>query len=52
LRLPLLEPDQVLDILQKTAYRPVVQPARQYSIGAGILDANAAVEAAASSSGL
>jgi serine protease len=52
LRLPLLDPNQVLDILEETAYRPVVQPERRYSIGAGILDANAAVEAAAGSPGL
>jgi serine protease len=52
LRMPLLNPNQVLDILEETAYRPVVQPERRYSIGAGILDANAAVEAAAASPGL
>lgn len=46
LRMPLLRPNQVLHILEQTAERPVVQPGRHYSIGAGILDANAAVEAA------
>lgn len=46
LRMAPLKPNQVLHILEKTAYRPVVQPDRQHSIGAGILDTNAAVEAA------
>ncbi len=46
LRMRPLRPNQVLHILERTAYRPVVQPDRQYSIGAGILDAKAAVEAA------
>src|SRR5690242_2698974 len=44
--LPLLKPKQVLKVLQKTAYEPMIQPKGKYSIGAGILDSAAAVEAA------
>ena len=44
--LPPLKPKQVLKLLQKTAYEPMVRPKGKYSIGAGILDSAAAVEAA------
>ena len=44
--LPLLKPKQVLKLLQKTAYTPMIRPEGKYSIGAGILDSAAAVEAA------
>jgi serine protease len=43
---PLLTPTQVLHVLQETAYTPTVTPPRNRPIGAGILDANAAVKAA------
>jgi serine protease len=46
LRLPALTPDQVLQVLQKTAYDPMVRAKGKYSIGAGIVDSAAAVEAA------
>ncbi|MEI7037179.1 S8 family peptidase [Fulvimonas yonginensis] len=42
----LLTPSAVLNILQSTAYAPSVKPSRRASIGAGILDAHAAVQAA------
>jgi serine protease len=42
----LLKPEQVLAILRKTASTPVVTPPRWYSIGAGILNSEAAVDAA------
>ncbi|MFA6231980.1 MAG: S8 family serine peptidase [Rhodanobacter sp.] len=41
-----LMPNQVMAILGSTANRPVVRPYRNETIGAGILDAEAAVEAA------
>jgi serine protease len=44
--LPLLPPDDVLSILQKTARKPHVIPAPGMTFGAGILDAKAAVYAA------
>ncbi|MEI7037156.1 S8 family peptidase [Fulvimonas yonginensis] len=44
--LPPLKPRQVLAVLQETAYRPMIPPKGKYSIGAGILDAAAAVEGA------
>ena len=44
--LPPLKPKQVLKLLQATAYRPMIRPKGKYSIGAGILDSAAAVEAA------
>lgn len=44
--LPLLKPRQVLAVLQQSAYRPMLPPKGKYSIGAGILDAAAAVEGA------
>jgi serine protease len=44
--LPLLKPGQVLKVLQQTAYEPMIRPQGKYSIGAGILDSAAAVEAA------
>jgi len=44
--LPLLKPKQVLKVLQQTAYDPMIAPKGKYSIGAGILDSAAAVEAA------
>jgi len=47
----LLSPSAVLGILQSTAYAPSIKPSRRTSIGAGILDANAAVRAAVSSTG-
>jgi serine protease len=46
LGLPLLKPGQVLQVLEKTAYTPMIRPKGKYSIGAGILDSAAAVEAA------
>jgi serine protease len=42
-----LNPQQVLNVLQATAYQPMIRPKGKYSIGAGILDAAAAVKAAA-----
>jgi serine protease len=44
--LPPLKPRQVLTVLKQTAYRPMLPPKGKYSIGAGILDAAAAVEGA------
>jgi serine protease len=41
-----LKPEEVRAILRYTAATPVVTPSRWYSIGAGILDSAAAVEAA------
>jgi serine protease len=41
-----LNPSQVLKVLQATAYQPMIRPMGKYSIGAGILDAAAAVEGA------
>lgn len=46
LRMRPLTPGQVLEIIERTAQRPVVRPDPRESIGAGILDADAAVEAA------
>jgi serine protease len=46
LGLPLLKPGQVLQVLQKTAYTPMIRPKGKYSIGAGIVDSAVAVEAA------
>ncbi|HEY8587268.1 MAG TPA: S8 family peptidase [Rhodanobacter sp.] len=51
LGMPPLKPNQVLHILEKTATQPVVQPEHKRSIGAGILNANAAVEAAVAGPG-
>jgi serine protease len=45
--LPLLTPKQVLGILKSTARAPKVAPAKAKTFGAGILDAGAAVAAAA-----
>jgi serine protease len=45
--LPLLTPAEVLSILQSTAHAPNVTPAAAKTFGAGILDAGAAVAAAA-----
>jgi serine protease len=47
--LPLLTPTEVLDILQATAHVPSVAPSASQPIGAGIVDAAAAVEAAVGS---
>jgi serine protease len=44
--LPLLKPAEVLAVLRQTASTPVVTPSRWYSIGAGILNSAAAVDAA------
>lgn len=44
--LPLLSPDDVLSILQKTAHKPHFAPDPLKTFGAGILDAKAAVFAA------
>jgi len=41
--LPLLSPDEVLSVLQKSARTPHVAPNAAKTFGAGILDANAAV---------
>lgn len=46
LGLPLLKPGQVLEVLQDTAYQPMIRAKGKYSIGAGIVDSAAAVEAA------
>ncbi|MCX7514723.1 S8 family peptidase [Frateuria hangzhouensis] len=46
LGLPLLKPGQVLRVLEKTAYEPMIRAKGRYSIGAGIVDSAAAVEAA------
>jgi serine protease len=46
-----LKPSQVLDILQATAYTPTVTAPGNRYIGAGILDANAAVHAAVNGHG-
>jgi serine protease len=47
-----LMPNQIMAILAATANRPVVRPNRNETIGAGILDAEAAVEAAVGGRGL
>jgi serine protease len=46
LHLPLLKPGQVLDVLESTAQQPMIRAKGKYSIGAGIVDSAAAVEAA------
>ncbi|WP_424681447.1 S8 family serine peptidase [Frateuria sp. YIM B11624] len=46
LHLPLLKPAQVLQVLRDTAYEPMIRAKGKYSIGAGIVDSAAAVEAA------
>ena len=49
--LPALTPTEVLQILQTTAHAPAVAPANNRLIGAGIVDANAAVQAAVAGGG-
>ncbi len=49
--LPLLSPDEVLDVLQSTAMAPKVAPAADRPIGAGIVDASAAVARAVAGGG-
>jgi serine protease len=44
--LPLLTPTEVVALLQRTAHAPAVTPAANRAIGAGIIDAAAAVQAA------
>lgn len=50
-KLPLLGPDEVLDVLQSTATAPKVAPPDNRPIGAGIVDAAAAVAKAVASGG-
>lgn len=49
--LPLLTPDEVLGVLQDTAMAPIVAPSAGQPIGAGIVDANAAVMQAVAGNG-
>ena len=49
--LPLLGPDEVLDVLQSTAMAPKVAPPADRPIGAGIVDAYAAVAKAVAGGG-